>query len=355
MSYFLAPRSGEKSYKNFMSTIKHGVPFDRIEPFLSDEGKVKVLAEEVIYAWGNREGTSRYWERMVPGDTVIFYAKGRLVMAGEVYYKQHSPQLALAMWPPDEHGNPWEYTFFLKNLRPVSIPMRVINRLANFEPNYIIQGFRDISGDRLDGILDQYGSFENLLADFTDESSSEIPLSHEPVFVNLGDSIVPEIIFNPKIILPQKYLPKEHGDRMPYKVDHAERNRVSAITGSKGEVLVFNQEKRRLKELGRQDLSKKVERVSLQDDALGFDVLSFEQDGRERPIEVKTTAKVTDKIRFYISSYEYNASTKLSNYNLYFVDRINKPRPRISIFPEPFKANRFKLSTDTYIAEGMRA
>jgi len=355
MNYFLAPRSGEKSYENFLSTIKHGVPYQRIAPYLADEGKVKVLAEEVIYAWGNREGTSSYWKAMQYGDTVIFYAKGRLVMAGEVYYKQHSPQLALAMWPPDDHGNPWEYTFFLKNLRPVSIPMTLINRLANFKPNYIIQGFRDIAGERLDGIVSQYGSFENLLSDFADQSSDEIPLSHEPVYVNLSNNIIPEVINNPKILLPQDYLPKEKTNRTPYKIDYAERNRTSAITGSKGEVLVFDQEKRRLQEQGRQDLAQKVERVSLQDDALGFDVLSFEQDGRERPIEVKTSAKVTDQIRFYITSYEYNASSKLKNYNLYFVDRINKPRPRISIFPEPFKSRRFKLSPDTYLAEGVRA
>src|SRR5665213_2648964 len=121
MKYFLAPRSGEKSYANFLSTIKHGVPYERIAPFLTPEGREKVLQQEIIYAWGNRESTSGHWRQIEYGDTVIFYAKGRLVMSGEVYYKQHNPQLALAMWPRDEHGNPWEYTFFIKNLRYISI------------------------------------------------------------------------------------------------------------------------------------------------------------------------------------------------------------------------------------------
>ena len=333
MNYFLAPRSGEKSYKNFLSTIKNGVPYDRIAPFLTDEGKSKVRQQEIIYTWGNREGTRGQWEQMEYGDTVIFYAKGKLVMAGEVYYKQHSPQLALAMWPPDERGNPWEYTFFLKNLRYVSIPMTAFNKIVDYKSNFIVQGFAHLLDPRVDAIIKQFGSVESLLSDFQDDTSVEIPLSNEPVFVNIEDNIVPEVIINPRILLPETYIPKEKTKRTPYKIDYTERSRSSAITGSKGEVLVYNQEKYRLKELGRQDLVKKVDRVSLQDDSLGFDVMSFEQDGRERPIEVKTTVSTADKIRFYLTSYEFKASSTLSNYNLYFVDRINKPKPRISIFP----------------------
>ncbi len=75
------------------------------------------------------------------GDTVIFYAQGKLVMTGEVYFKAHSAALALAMWPPDENGNPWEYTFFLRNLRYLSIPMAVFNTAAGYKSNYVVQGF----------------------------------------------------------------------------------------------------------------------------------------------------------------------------------------------------------------------
>jgi len=355
MNYFLAPRSGEKSYKNFLSTIKHGVPYERIAPFLTDEGRAKVLEQEVIYAWGNREGTKSRWEKMQNGDTVVFYAHGRLVMSGEVYYKQHSPQLALAMWPRDEHGNPWEYTFFIKNLNYMSIPMPVFNRLVDYKPNFVLQGFTHLTDERMRTIIRQYGSMEALFSDFVDSDSPEIPLSDEPVFVNLEDSIIPEIIINPKILLPKGILLKKDGERTPYKIDHIERSRENAITGSKGEVLVFNQEKTRLSSQGRKDLARKIERVSLQDDSLGFDILSFEQDGRERPIEVKTSVRATQHIRFYITSSEFRASTSLKNYNLYYVDKVNKPRPRISMFADPFRGSQFQVSPDSFIVEGLRA
>src|SRR5665213_273224 len=299
MKYFLAPRSGEKSYKNFLSTIKHGVPFDRIEPFLSDEGKTKVLQQDVIYAWGNREGTRSQWGKIEYGDKVIFYAKGKLVMAGEVYFKQHSAKLALAMWPRDEHGNPWEYTFFIKNLQYLSIPMPAFNRLVNFKSNSIVQGFINLRQERLDALKQQYGSVESFLSDFVDDASIEIPLSDEPLYVNLDGMTDPEIITNPQILLPQELSLAKSARRTPYKIDNLERSRKNAITGSKGEALTMLQEKSRLMKQGREDLAKKVERVSLVDDTLGFDVLSFEENGQERYIEVKTSAQATDYIRFY--------------------------------------------------------
>jgi hypothetical protein len=354
MKYFLAPRSGEKSYKNFLSTIKHGVPYERIAPFLSPEGREKVLQQEIIYAWGNREGTSRQWMLMEYGDTIIFYAKGKLVMAGEVYYKQHSPSLALAMWPRDEHGNPWEYTFFIKNLRYISIPMPVFNRLVDYKSNFIVQGFIHLTDPRVDAIVSQFGSVNSLLADFSDETSEEIPLTDEPVYVNLESDVEPELIVNPKILLPENFVPKEGTKKTPYKIDYAKRSRSNAITGSKGEVLVLNQEIDRLKKEGRKDLAKKVERVSLQDDSLGFDVLSYEQDGRDKPIEVKTSVGASNHIRFFLSDFEFKASSILKNYNLYYVDKIDKPRPRISMFADPFRGSKFKVAPDSYIVEGFR-
>lgn len=355
MNYFLAPRSGEKSYANFLSTIKNGVPYDRIEAFLTDEGKIKVLQEDVIYAWGNREGTRAHWENMEYGDTVIFYANRKLVMAGEVYYKQRDPKLALAMWPPDEKGNPWEYTFFLKNLKYFSIPMPVFNRVAGFKSNYIIQGFRQLLQEQVFRIASQFGSVEALLADFSDDTSLEIPLSNEPLYVNLDKEFNPELITNPKLQLPDRANPELIGiKKQPYKVDYVERNRNNAVTGSKGEVLTLLQERKRLVSEGREDLARKVERVSLIDDSLGFDVLSYEQSGMEKFIEVKTSTKATGHIRFYLSAHEYKASKQLENYNLYFIDRINKPIPRITMFKEPFKGEKFRLSPDTYIVEGIR-
>ena len=63
-------------------------------------------------------------------------------------------------------------------------------------------------------------------------------------------------------------------------------------------------EQYRLSTLGHDRLAAKVEHVSkTQGDGLGFDILSFDADGMERFIEVKTTA-FAKETPFYASSSE---------------------------------------------------
>jgi hypothetical protein len=60
--------------------------------------------------------------------------------------------------------------------------------------------------------------------------------------------------------------------------------------GEQGELFVVWFEQQRLDSVGLSKLAKKVERVSeTEGDGTGFDIRSYERDGRERNIEVKTT------------------------------------------------------------------
>lgn len=62
--------------------------------------------------------------------------------------------------------------------------------------------------------------------------------------------------------------------------------------GQAGEVAVLQRERQSLHALGRADLAQKVEHVSKTlGDGLGFDILSFDRDGDEKYIEVKTTRR----------------------------------------------------------------
>lgn len=82
------------------------------------------------------------------------------------------------------------------------------------------------------------------------------------------------------------YLPKSIGVRRDY-LDREARNHS---LGKAGEVFVVAFERFRLYSAGQSRLSDLVQHVSVtKGDGLGYDVLSFETDGRERFIEVKTT------------------------------------------------------------------
>lgn len=74
------------------------------------------------------------------------------------------------------------------------------------------------------------------------------------------------------------------------KFDVAERDARNRALGKAGEELVLRHEKARLRSERREDLADKVRWTAVQDgDGAGYDISSFEGDGRERLIEVKTT------------------------------------------------------------------
>lgn len=91
---------------------------------------------------------------------------------------------------------------------------------------------------------------------------------------------------------------------VPVKRNYLQREAFNRSLGLAGEALVLEYEARRLHALGARTLSERVEHVSqTRGDGLGHDILSFETDGRERYIEVKTTAYLAET-PFFISPNE---------------------------------------------------
>ncbi len=82
--------------------------------------------------------------------------------------------------------------------------------------------------------------------------------------------------------------------------DWSKKQLVSSRLGQLGEELVLKVEKSKVKELGFID---KVERVMKKLDGEGYDILSFDEDGEEMYIEVKTT-KGNSNEPFYLSANE---------------------------------------------------
>lgn len=86
---------------------------------------------------------------------------------------------------------------------------------------------------------------------------------------------------------PRSYLPRFS----PAQRDCLEQEARNRSLGRAGELFVMELETRRLHTAGQKLLADRVEHVAAsQGDGLGYDVLSYEIDGRERLIEVKTTA-----------------------------------------------------------------
>jgi hypothetical protein len=337
MKYFIAPRSGEKSYKNFQSTIKHGVPYDRIEPYLKAEGKNILRQEEIIYSWGNREGKSKEWQKINYGDIVIFYAKYQFIMAGSVIYKQNDPNLALAMWPPDEKGNPWSYTFFLNNLYYFKIPLQYFNEISGYQFRSV-QGFQEITTPHLKLIQNKYPHLVNLFSQFKDDSSIEIPKADEPISMNIPTNINTKFISDFRLKPYTEFIKNIAKKKKALKlINFEEKNRRNAKTGNIGEEIVIDNEKKYLISIGRTDLAKKVKRVSLEDMSAGYDILSYEKNGNQKLIEVKSTILEKGiRFTFNISTNEMEIAKKSKNYYIYIVFAVNSSSPKIFPVKNPF-------------------
>src|SRR5262249_56252864 len=78
--------------------------------------------------------------------------------------------------------------------------------------------------------------------------------------------------------------------RLVGRLEPAERDARNRELGKAGERFVVEFERDRLRRAGRDDLSGDVRWVSdLDGDGYGYDVRSFEPDGQERLLEIKTT------------------------------------------------------------------
>lgn len=88
--------------------------------------------------------------------------------------------------------------------------------------------------------------------------------------------------------------------------------------GKAGEELVLEFEHDRLRRAGEKRLAERIEHVSdSKGDGLGFDILSFETDGRERLVEVKTT-RFGEMTPFFTSKSEIEMSEERSvDYHVY--------------------------------------
>ncbi|MBN7820830.1 DUF3883 domain-containing protein [Bowmanella yangjiangensis] len=102
------------------------------------------------------------------------------------------------------------------------------------------------------------------------------------------------------------------------KRDYVAREARNAALGLAGEQLILEYEDYRLRQAGKKVLANKIEHVSsTQGDGLGYDVLSFEESGKERFIEVKTTA-FAKETPFFASRNEVNfAEARAEQFYLY--------------------------------------
>jgi len=134
------------------------------------------------------------------------------------------------------------------------------------------------------------------------------------------------------------------------KIDFDKENKINKKIGERGELVVLKKEKEYLEYIGKKELSAQVRHVSKEDDSAGYDIISFDETGNKKYIEVKSTKQKVANANFLISSNEYNKARNLPNYYVYIVFEANTTNPKIYKLKKPFDLppNKIKITPISY-------
>ncbi|MDE6403528.1 MAG: DUF3883 domain-containing protein, partial [Muribaculaceae bacterium] len=118
------------------------------------------------------------------------------------------------------------------------------------------------------------------------------------------------------------------------KGDYDAQNKAKQALGERGEYVIMQKETDLLKAAG---IKKEPQQLSLTNDSLGYDILSYEKDGSTKYIEVKTTNSSPKDFRFFLTDNEYRAALKYGDsYHVYIVFYPHIAHPKIWDLGNPF-------------------
>jgi hypothetical protein len=153
-------------------------------------------------------------------------------------------------------------------------------------------------------------NFQTAIIDAIERYLVSNPAAQHPEVLLKGFSEQPQLfVGSPPTLLPIAPMRKDM-ERLIRKFNPVERDFRNRKLGREGEELVLYFERQRLQLQDRVDLAKKVKWISQEEgDGAGYDILSFDHQGNERLLEVKTTVGV-DTTPFYITRNERSLSSE---------------------------------------------
>ncbi|MDP5238936.1 DUF3883 domain-containing protein [Uliginosibacterium sp. 31-16] len=172
------------------------------------------------------------------------------------------------------------------------------------------------------------GNYQQALGTFVENWINEHP-EFDRIALAAADqpAVVPSAVDFSRLIVdaPKLSLVVEEA-RKPYVVpvraaikrDYVAREARNSALGKAGELLALEYEEFRLRSAGQKHLAERIEHVSTtKGDGLGYDILSFEVSGKERFVEVKTTA-FAKETPFFASRNEVAFAREMSGqFHLY--------------------------------------
>jgi len=166
---------GDSSAKDhFIDTIQNLVPKSRIYPFLTPEQKIQfdIYCGDAVAVWGVTEGkkgqNKTKWQKLKSGDIALLYTNKLIFNQSKITLTIHNANLAKELWSVNDEGDTWEYIYFLDELQRIDLPIEVFNETIGYKPNYIVQGFNVIDGEKAEFVAELLGA-DGIATDLIDD------------------------------------------------------------------------------------------------------------------------------------------------------------------------------------------
>lgn len=293
------------------------------------------------------------YNQLKPGNFFLYRRPGKLSVDGKFHI--YGGGIVESIVPQDENGNV---------IANVSHAFQFINPID--QGGSFIENFdwitREKPGPGWKGFWVNYGMnkinkedfwrlIEGRECEIIKDEATEINEENEfiPENINIDEFVLScESSMQSRVFTDAKSLLKE---KHIVKVDFDKINMLNRKLGLAGELLVLEYENNRLIASG---CAKRAEHVAMTiGDGLGYDIISYDENGNEFHIEVKTT-KTANEDNFYMSQREISESISscvpYKIYRVYNFDDQTKTAD-LKIFDKKVTTDNFNLVPTTYIVK----
>jgi hypothetical protein len=180
----LQPSASSESLQHFEDTIESPVSLELYSSQIADADLVELkLAHPSGFAclWGAKPGESGQhvpkWERIAPGDYILFAGNGRLFASAVVTWPFRNAIVARELWGEASTRNgvmqTWELMFAIEDIEVLDVPYAAMNEIIGRKPNAVVQEFNVLPQNKSEELLDYLNRVDNRYQKFPSQNDYE--------------------------------------------------------------------------------------------------------------------------------------------------------------------------------------
>lgn len=301
-----------------------------LETQMRELGEMRGATVDKFGVWFSKEGkyehTSKYGDNIEDAYKNVIKAICELIVAGN---KDDYESIEKSLIPPLFKGKILS-TYYPEKYIPIFKEDDVDKFLNILDITYDIHEYNTL--EKKKRLLKTFKNSHDVLSKYSDYYFVRFLYGSYKKELKEEHTVNGEIDYNFEIVdfdYIGKHVTEKRNTYRSRETDYERINRNKKDIGNRGENAVLKFEKKNLTSLGLYELANMVELSD--NDAAGYDIISYNPDGTKKHIEVKTNSGSSNKVMdFYLTDNELNKMENDPYYNLYYLFNIKK-NPKIHI------------------------